>query len=64
MLRQILNWSDRKLETAANDENGARGCAKAVGLGVLEGTLDSLTFLGALCVVTSIVGACIGKTKK
>ena len=64
MLRQILNWSDKKLNQAVKDENGARGCAKAFGLGVLEGTLDSLAFLGALTAALSIINACTSKKQK
>ena len=55
MLKSVLTWSDAKFEEALDDKNTARGCAKAFGLGALEGALDACALLGGVCLVTSVV---------
>ena len=56
MVKSILKWGDAKFEEALNQE-GTRGLAVSVGVGAIEGAIDSLVVLGALAVVCNVISA-------
>lgn len=65
MTKEILKWTDEKLEEIyESDEVGGKELAKAFGVGVIEGFIDGLVIIGGICYVAGVVGWVKGIIKK
>lgn len=55
MIKAILNWSEAKTEELVSSNSKTKhGLAKAAGLGLLEGFIDTCALLGAYGFVLSV----------
>ena len=57
MTRKVMNWVDKKMDELKHETNPNRVLFKAMGLGLIEGSVDGLLFAGSLC-----TGAIVVKT--
>lgn len=48
MVRQILEWSDKKFDEALLEENEKKGMAKAALSGAVEGFIDGVAIGGTI----------------
>lgn len=55
MVKELLKWTDKKMEDVCNDPNESHGFAKAFGLGALEGAIDAVAVLGTVGLLGCIV---------
>lgn len=63
MLRNTLDWVDKKFDEALNDGNKKRAKAKAKGLGIIEGLLNGMVVYGIISTVGNVTYLCLKKSK-
>ena len=65
MTKEILKWTDEKLEEIyESDEVGGKELAKAFGVGAIEGFIDGLVIVGGIYWVAGVVKIVKNAVKK
>lgn len=65
MVREILNWCDKKAEKVTAEYDGSfKSNAKCFGIGAVEGAIDGLVINGALLIIVGGIATIFGKTNK
>lgn len=51
MVKEILKWRDKKFDELVEKDDEKIDCAKAFGLGAVEGIIDAAVVVGAFAIV-------------